>query len=63
MRGFLVYWLIGCLLVGLGAGLRENRCPNDRIEPVGYVVEIATWPASLALATVNSTLPPCKVLP
>lgn len=64
MKALAIYWLIGCLFVGLSAGAHETRCPSDpAVSPTTYIVAIATWPAGIVWGAVNSTQPPCRVLP
>lgn len=45
MKAWLVYWCIGCAVVGLPLGNIMRECPNTDIRPIFLVGSIATWPA------------------
>lgn len=64
MKALLTYWIVGCVLVGLSAGLHETRCPQDKY-PKGYdiVTGVAVWPAYVTWGLSNSRKPSCDVLP
>ncbi len=56
MRIVLIYWLIGCALIGYSLGNGYRKCPNDaRLTQVETVAAIAIWPAVLvgALAMIG----------
>jgi hypothetical protein len=44
MRAVLIYWVIGCLIAGLGVGWHHNRCPADDIRLKTVALLAATWP-------------------
>lgn len=61
MKGIFIYWMTGCVLLGVGAGLHETRCPNDKYpSAVEFAVGIAVWPAGVFWAITNLRLPACE---
>lgn len=64
MRSFVIYWVIGCVLIGVAVGKHERRCPHDSPPSLqNELVLIAIWPASFAAYYVNQTEPEkCEVL-
>lgn len=51
MKFFATYWLIGCLIVGAGAGLYDRRCPNDAyLTPTNLLIELVCWPTGIVFA-------------
>ncbi len=49
--GFTVYWLIGCLTVGIGISQHLARCPNDVPQvKLEHLVLVAAWPVGLVIA-------------
>lgn len=64
MKEFGAYWIVGCVLVGLAAGSRENRCPQDKYPEIHELAaSAAVWPAFIAWALVKSRKPACDVPP
>ena len=50
MKILMIYWLLGCLLIGLAVVSVTRKCPNDHI-PQGLIVEaVVVWPAILVVA-------------
>lgn len=45
MKLVLIYWIIGCCVVGPGMGLAITRCPNDPIDSAEALRNAAMWPA------------------
>lgn len=64
MKRLAIYWVIGCVLIGLGAGLHDKRCPNEQKAAAQELFfAIAIWPVGLVWAMSKSgPLPPCTVL-
>jgi hypothetical protein len=61
MKRIFVFWIIGCVLVGIAAGHHETRCPNDPPPSSGeFITAISAWPALLVWGVVNSRVPECK---
>lgn len=54
MKGIKTYWLIGCVLIGLGVGLRARRCPNEEW-PRSHtqVAMVAIWPVGVIAAALS----------
>lgn len=50
MRAILVYWVLGCLLLGISLERLQVKCPGDRIKmaPEVALTFVAIWPASLS---------------
>lgn len=42
--GLLVYWLIGCLIIGVAAGGVMRDCPDHSIAFVDVASAVAVWP-------------------
>lgn len=59
MTNWLIYWVIGCLIVGAGWGMSLKKCPNDKLELLSYqtLVLVAVWPA---VFTASWTMPDKK---
>jgi hypothetical protein len=49
---FAVYWLIGCLIVGVCMGAYTNKCPHNSLSPGTIIVSVATWPALFTFGAV-----------
>jgi hypothetical protein len=61
VRELLIYWIVGCLLVGAGLGQRELRCPREKsMSEVDIVAAVATWPAVFTWAWIAPTPPACR---
>jgi hypothetical protein len=47
VNGFLTYWIIGCVLIGLGLGKHQQKCPDYKppLTANEIVAVIAVWPA------------------
>jgi len=64
MKYLMGYWIIGCLIVGTGAGMHHARCPaDDDAAPSELIVSVAIWPAGMPLSTYYHVPPACKRLP
>lgn len=51
MRYLLLYWCIGCLLVGLGLGANLGECPNDEHPATSqHLIAAAMWPMFITAA-------------
>lgn len=44
MKSLLIYWIIGCVAMGIGVGGHLQKCPNDKITGTDFVAAVATWP-------------------
>lgn len=61
MKSVVAYWLIGCFLVGFGAGLHVKRCPYEtRISAQETFFSALIWPAGLIYAMSGVELAACK---
>jgi len=47
MKALLIYWIIGCIVIGVGAGVTQRQCPNDIFDVSKMVQVIAVWPGFL----------------
>jgi hypothetical protein len=58
------YLFIGAVMVGLGLGLHNRRCPNDRESLIENRIELATWPIELVMGvayfSAGGQLPACE---
>lgn len=64
MKGFAIYWLIGCALNGLAIGSFWHKCPNDETTMVEIAAGVAAWPAMIfAVMAAPKVLPPTKCKP
>ena len=50
MSKLIVYWVIGCIVVGPAMGARMNDCPNADISWQDMAAAVAIWPAVVAAA-------------
>ena len=50
MGKLLVYWITGCLVVGVGYGIHKNKCPNDKLKNEDAWTFTAMWPLALGYA-------------
>ncbi len=48
MKAVLTYWVIGCIFIGLTAGMMINDCPRDRLAPMDIAVAVLVWPSMLS---------------
>jgi hypothetical protein len=49
MKLLLVYWLVGCWVVGTSLALRLNACPADKLDSAAELLAlVAIWPIGLA---------------
>jgi hypothetical protein len=53
MNSALIYWITGCIIVGVPMGSLLNDCPDARIDAVQVAASIATWPAIVLAAIVR----------
>lgn len=44
-KGLGVYWIIGCVLLGMAQGWRWQKCPHENTKPAEALTFVATWPA------------------
>lgn len=51
MKAWLIYWLIGCVIVGLPLGSLLRECPDADVKTADIMVVIATWPAIIIAAS------------
>lgn len=58
MKAFLIYWTIGCAVVGFPMGLIITECPAAKIETVDIVGLVVTWPTLIFAAVVRTGQPP-----
>ena len=59
MKVILIYWVIGCLIIGAAFGHSLKDCPLDKRPNVNDVlVSVAIWPAMLTALWVNGPVPP-----
>jgi hypothetical protein len=58
MRAVLVYWIIGCVLIGLAYGQMITECPKDKMPTSDMVGAISIWPAFFAAAIARTGKPP-----
>jgi len=56
MKEILVYWVIGCVLVGWADGKIHEEC-GTRINSQELFVGVAFWPAHVVAAMVDDTPP------
>lgn len=52
MKHMLVYWCIGCAVVGFPLGGLINECPNAKFEWREMAAGVAIWPTIIAAALV-----------
>jgi hypothetical protein len=50
MKAILIYWIIGCFVIGPAIAGRMNDCPNDKVEATTIVSMVAVWPVALIAA-------------
>jgi hypothetical protein len=50
MTRLLVYWCMGCVVIGAPLGARIDQCPTEKIEWPQMAAAVAIWPAVLAAA-------------
>jgi hypothetical protein len=50
LNKLIVYWVIGCIVVGPAMGARMNECPNAEVRWQDMTAAVAIWPAVLAAA-------------
>jgi hypothetical protein len=64
MKYLAIYWMVGCILFGLSAGLRKNNCPDESwADTHTMAFAVSVWPAVvLAVAVGGKSGPfPCEV--
>jgi hypothetical protein len=44
MKALLIYWIIGCVLMGLVFGKMLQKCPSDPVDYAELVATVAVWP-------------------
>ncbi len=47
MKAWLVYWILGCALVGFAQGGYWSRCPNDEISTFEVLAMVSIWPTAI----------------
>lgn len=51
MKYLAAYWVVGCVLAGIGMGSYSTRCPKDEyFSSTETLTFVATWPAVLGAA-------------
>jgi hypothetical protein len=58
MKNLLIYWVIGCFVIGMPLGSLITECPKAKLpvaEVVGYV---AVWPVVFAMVLSRIGQPP-----
>ena len=50
MKPLLLYWFVGCVVVGLPLGSLLKECPNAKVNSAEMVATAAMWPAVLLAA-------------
>jgi len=54
MNAILIYWILGCLLIGSAIGHHWTRCPNDKIDSDATVlIWVAIWPTAIGAILVG----------
>ena len=63
IRALIIYWLIGCICLGINVGLEHTRCPHDEAE--GSIEEVLIWPSIFGALLVwhGDEMPACKTKP
>jgi hypothetical protein len=64
MRIALIYWIIGCILVGIAWDVYTDQCPNDpEIRSIDALAVVALWPAAIVAGIFPHDKKPlvCKV--
>ena len=58
MKSLILYWFVGCAVIGFPLGTFITECPNSKIK-VGAIIEmVATWPVVIAMALARTGKPP-----
>lgn len=52
MKSLAIYWISGCLMVGLVIGKGLEWCPDDRMPMSDAIISVALWPAIIVGASV-----------
>lgn len=50
MKALVGYWFVGCVLLGLGIGTRQTKCPNEKPDKIAVILAVATWPVAIGMA-------------
>ncbi len=58
MKFLLIYWVIGCFVVGLPMGAIVTECPKAKINTVDVVGWVAVWPLVFAMVISRIGQPP-----
>jgi len=53
MAKLAVYWIIGCVLLGMAMGQRSKECPNETTANATALTFVAVWPVILGGALVG----------
>jgi hypothetical protein len=54
LRAIMIYWIIGCLLLGAAMAVSKRDCPNDKAPSVPEMLTvIVAWPAAIGWALVG----------
>lgn len=57
----LIYWLMGCFLIGTSVGSIRKECPSFDSPSAGeYIVQVAAWPAMLIAAYMSPRPHKCE---
>lgn len=58
MKAWLVYWILGCALVGMAQGSHWSRCPYDEVSTFEAIAMVSIWPTAIfGVFTLNTSLP------
>lgn len=44
MKAWLIYWFVGCAIVGIPMGSLMKDCPDADVKAIDIFVTVATWP-------------------
>lgn len=58
MKALVIYWLIGCVVIGGAIGVHAARCPSDATPPLSNILAgVTIWPA-LLISAIGVSAPP-----
>lgn len=62
MEKLIIYWVIGCVVVGIPAGRIIAECPQAKFEAATALAQTAIWPLVLvaAIAMGKTDRPVCE---
>jgi hypothetical protein len=53
MKAWLIYWFVGCAIVGVPMGSLMRECPDAEVKSADVLTAVATWPA-IIIAAISS---------